>query len=137
MDICIKDPADRDAIQWALKQRLHNLVAADDQAGHLQAAKESGEASGGVFTYHCNLEWWAEILETLDLVDWAPELLYHRARRFHSHLELPENPPLITLRREDWTVDQVIELPDGETLFPYGYHPDPKQRKIFRLKITD
>ncbi len=130
----IKDPEDRDALNDWLRTEPQNAGAADDQAGHDRRFKHSNKVPGGLFTYHCALEMNVQLLEKLRLLHWADDFLWGNAKRYHDDL-LPDNPEPITLVKEQWQVESLIEQ-DGVQVHPFGYAEDPEDRYTFQWKLA-
>ncbi len=123
-------------------RRVRNFVAKghryimlhSDMAYHPIDNKFAFQCMGGLGTYHCSLELFVQMLDELDALQHADNLLYGNAKRFYGDI-VPDNPQRIKLVRDPWTQDEKFYWGDKEHI-PFGWHPDPKKRFPFQFRIA-
>jgi dihydroorotase len=130
----IKDFDNREDLHELLSKKPKNVGAGSDMAGHDTKAKYGFRGFGGIYTYHCSLELYVQVLDQLGRLDFAHDFLYGNAKRFHGDL-VPDDPKPIKLVREQWTVNSRITYAGGE-MTPFGYHDEEEKRFKFRWKIA-
>lgn len=122
------------ALRSLIAQRPDCVMAGSDAAGHPTISKYAAHAYGGLFTYHCALQLYIQVLDELDLLGTATTFLYGNAKRFHKDL-VPDNPKRVRLVKREWTVDSRISVSGGE-MTPFGYDDDPAKRFKFQWQIA-
>ncbi|MBA3788928.1 hypothetical protein H0X32_00850 [Patescibacteria group bacterium] len=129
-----KDEVNTESLRALLRARYSFVHAGSDMAGHDTKRKYAAKAFGGGYTYHCSLELYVQVLDELDVLDFAQDFLYGNAKRFHGTL-VPHNPEPFRLVREDWTVNERTKYGGGE-MTPFGYDDDLKKRRVFTWKLV-
>lgn len=131
----IKRSEHTEALRQLVLYGRHFVYAGTDSAPHDRRKKECDCCSGGVFTAHAAVEFYAEVFDQLDILD----------DRFEAFLSL--NAPLfygvspthhtITLERVPWTVDEVIPYSEDpeDVIIPDGFDKDPDRRLKLNWKL--
>ena len=97
------------------------LFLGTDSAPHAKHAKESACGCAGCFTAPAALELYAEVFESLGVLDKLEAFASHHGPDFYG---LPRNNEHITLRKQPWVLDrefdfgdhQIVPLRAGDTL---------------------
>ncbi len=135
----IKNDEHRDALRELIAEKPTYLVAGSDMAAHDTRKKYAEKVAGGIWSYHCSLELYIQLLEELNVLEYAEAFLYGNAKNFHMGL-VPDNPPEIELVREPWKVEELVSYyEDKDTraeMTPFGYDSDPEKRFEFQWKIA-
>lgn len=112
------------------------VYAGTDSAPHDRRKKESDCCSGGMFSAHAAVELYAQVFERIDLLGGRhfPEFMSINGPMFYG---LSPSEETVTLVREPWTVDQMIEYSKSpeDVIVPIGYHPDPDKRLVLNWKL--
>ncbi len=114
--------------------RGHRFVSAgSDSAPHPTTAKERAcGCAGGVFIAHAMVELYAEAFEEAGALEHLDAFLGKNGPEFYGLS--PRSGMWLRLTKEPWTVDSMIES-DGVLLRPFGYHEDPKQRRLIQWRL--
>lgn len=132
----IKEARHQRALQALMKKQPRYIMAGSDNAAHLTNNKYRFDAFGGLYTYHCDLELYVQVLAELGLLDYADDFLYENAKHFFGDL-VPDDPKPVTLVKEEWTVDARVSVTGtDDEVTPFGYHPDPEKRFKFQWKLA-
>lgn len=135
----IQDEEHRDALRDLLLSKPPYLMAGSDMAAHDIKRKHAARVWGGIYTYHCSLELYIQLLDQLNLLDYAEDFLYGNAKRFHKDL-VPDNPPEVTLVQEPWQVYKMVPYGEGEEaglMSPFGHDDNPAKRFKFQWRVVD
>lgn len=130
----VKSQKDLEAIRKLLKMKPRFVMAGSDMAAHDTRNKYAFRCFGGFYTYHCSLELYAQLLEQLDLLEYADAFLYGNAKRFHGSI-VPDNPKPIALERKEWAVESRVSYEGGE-MTPFGFDEIPDKRYKFQWKLA-
>lgn len=130
----VKDEEHREALQDLLKEMPPYLLAGSDMAAHDTTRKYAAKAFGGIYTYHCSLELYVELLDKLNLLNFAEAFLYGNAKRFHKDL-VPENPNGFELIKEPWKVSSRVKWAEGE-MTPFGFDDEYAKRREFLWRLV-
>ncbi len=112
--------------------------AGTDSAPHDRRKKESDCCSGGIVTAHAAVELYAEVFDRGGVLNWRFEnFMSVNAPLFYG---LQASSKQVVLERREWTVDTPIHYSTdsecNDVIWPYGYHPDPAQRRQFKWKLS-
>ena len=136
----IKKESHRSALRALVQKRPSYILAGTDLAPHdREERKHTYCCFGGIYTGHCSVELYAQVLEELGCLDYLPAFLHGNARLCHGAL-VPEHPKPVTLVRQYWQVEVPIfyDLADKKrAVTPFGYFHNEKDRFIFRWKLAD
>lgn len=86
-----------------------------DSASHSRGAKEAACGCAGCFTAYAALELYAEAFDTAGALDKLEAFASFNGPDFYR---LPRNTGKVTLEQRAWTVPEVFEYADGDTLVP-------------------
>jgi len=123
------------ALHALIRLRLAFVMAGTDLAPHDIGNKHAYCCWGGVYTGHCSVELYAQVLEFLDALDYLDTFLYWNAKRFHRKL-VPVNPRKIRLVRERWKQTEPFTYGEGKAFTPFGYFPNPNDQWQFTWKLA-
>jgi dihydroorotase len=117
----LKREEHRVALVKAATSGSSKFFVGTDSAPHAAALKESSVCGAGCYTAPAALELYAEAFEAADALDRLEGFASFHGADFYR---LPRNTGTVTLRREDWTLPEVVPFGDarlkplrgGETL---------------------
>jgi dihydroorotase len=134
----IKREEHNEALLKLIAYGRHFVYAGTDSAPHDRRKKESDCCSGGMFSAHAAIELYAQAFDELDLLG---------ERHFEdfmsvngpSFYDLLPSEDTVTLVREPWTVDQMIQYSENpeDVIVPIGYHTNPDKRLVLNWKLRD
>lgn len=114
---------------------LEYVYAGTDSAPHDRRKKECDCCSGGVFTAHAAVELYAQAFDSINALEHLEAFISLNGPAFYG---LPASEKYIELRRESWTVDEMISYSEDplDTIIPHGYDKDPKLRKPIEWRLV-
>jgi dihydroorotase len=135
----IKNEEHREALRELIAEKPAYLVAGSDMAAHDSRKKYAEKVAGGIWSYHCSIELYIQLLDEIGALDYAEDFLYGNAKRFHKKL-VPDNPQEIELVRLPWKAEDLVSYYENEdtlvTMTPFGYDSDPAKRFEFQWQIV-
>lgn len=131
----IKDVRHQQALHRFIRGKYDFVLAGTDLAPHDEERKHGFCCWGGMYTGHCSVELYAQVFDSLGVLDYLDQFLYWNAKRFHNDL-VPDEPKEIRLVRKRWTQDVPFYYGDGDLFNPFGYFPEPKDRWQFTMKLA-
>ncbi|MUH71689.1 dihydroorotase [Psychrosphaera haliotis] len=87
-----------------------------DSAPHEKSKKENSCGCAGCYSAWSALELYAHVFEELDALDKLEGFASHHGADFYG---LPRNSGTVTLVKEDWTIPEMITLPNGDPIVPF------------------
>ncbi|NVK24498.1 MAG: dihydroorotase [Gammaproteobacteria bacterium] len=87
-----------------------------DSAPHEKDKKESACGCAGCYSAWSALELYTQVFDELDALDKLEGFASHHGADFYG---LPRNEGSVTLVKEDWTIPESIELPNGHDIVPF------------------
>jgi dihydroorotase len=130
----IKTPNDRAAIRAAATSGDLHFFLGSDSAPHSTSAKESARPPVGIFTAPAVLELYAQVFDEENKLENLEKFASLNGAAFYG---FPVNEETITLEKNPWTLDSLIETEDGEKLRPFGYDEDPAKRLKINWKLAE
>ena len=128
----IKTEADRKALRAAATSGDSRFFLGTDSAPHTVSAKEKTPPPVGVFTAPAALELYAGVFDEEGKLENLEAFASMNGAAFYG---LQPNEETIMLQRKEWTIDSLIDVGNGETLRPFGYHEDPAKRLKIKWSI--
>ena len=104
------------ALRAAVKSGSPKFFLGTDSAPHEKHRKESACGCAGCYSAWSAIELYAKVFEDLDCLDQFERFASFNGPDFYG---LPRNNGTITLVREQWTVPEIITLPDGGEIVPF------------------
>jgi dihydroorotase len=129
----IKTEADQKALRKAATSGNPHFFLGTDSAPHPVSKKESANPPGGVFTAPAAVELYAQVFDEEGALEHFEAFASLNGAAFYG---LPPNEERITLKKEPWTLDTLVEVSDGEKIRPFGYDEDPAKRLVINWKIA-
>lgn len=112
-----------------LKRNIHQLALQDvvasgserfflgtDSAPHEQRKKESACGCAGCYSAWSAIELYTEVFDRLGCLQYLEDFASKRGAKFYG---LPQNTGRITLKKEQWTVPEQLQLPNGQNIVPF------------------
>jgi dihydroorotase len=106
----LKREAHRQALVAAAISGNPKFFLGTDSAPHAVGAKETACGCAGIYTAHAALELYAEAFEDAGALDRLEAFASFFGADFYG---LPRHADTVTLRREAWTVPDVLALGDA------------------------
>ncbi len=128
----IKSEGDRKALREAVTSGESYFFLGTDSAPHTVSAKEKVPPAMGVFTAPAALELYAQVFEEEGKLENFEAFASLNGPKFYG---LPPNEEKITLIKEPWTIDSLVEVSNGETIRPFGYDENPEKRLQIQWKL--
>ncbi|MDO8523908.1 MAG: dihydroorotase [bacterium] len=144
----IKNEANQKALRQAATSGEPYFFLGTDSAPHPVSAKERENPAAGIFTAPAAIELYAQVFEEEGKLENLEAFASLNGPRFYG---LPPNKEIITLKKEPWTIDSLIEVSNGpstgstklttgslgtgDKIRPFGYHEDPAKRLQIQWKI--
>lgn len=121
----IKNTEDRKALRAAAASGNVHFFLGTDSAPHPMSAKEREKPAAGIFTAPAALELYAQVFEEEGKLENFEKFASLNGPAFYG---MKPNEEKITLKKETWTIDSLIEVSNGEKIRPFGYDEDPAKR---------
>ena len=129
----VKSETDRKALRQAATSGEPYFFLGTDSAPHPVSAKERDVPASGIFTAPAALELYAQIFEEEGKLENLETFASVNGPRFYG---LPANEEKITLTKEPQTIDSLVEVSNGDTIRPFGYHEDPTKRLQIQWRLV-
>lgn len=130
----MKREEDRQALRRAVVSGDKHFFLGTDSAPHLEAKKSGYRAPGGIFTAHAALELYFQVFEEDGgYVNALQGFVSENGPKFYG---LPVSNKYIELRRERWTVNDVIRVSDGGLIVPFFFEEDPARRRPLQWRLS-
>ncbi|GAB5037286.1 dihydroorotase [Nannochloropsis oceanica] len=111
----LKHERHRQALLRAIASGSPKFFLGTDSAPHPKTAKETSCGCAGCFSAFAGLELYAEVFESLGVMDKFESFTSKNGAAFYG---LPENQEKLTLRREPWTVPATYPLGKDVAVVP-------------------
>lgn len=121
----VKNETDRKALREAATSGDSYFFLGTDSAPHPVSAKEREKPAMGIFTSPAALELYAQVFDEEGKLEHLETFASINGARFYG---LPINEEKVTLEKNPWTIDSLVEVSNGEKIQPFGYHEDPAKR---------
>lgn len=128
----VKSKKDRDAVRKAATSGSPHFFLGTDSAPHPVSKKEEKNYPGGMFTTPAALELYLQVFEEENAIHNFETFASLSGPAFYG---LPINTETITLEKNPWTIDEMVALPNGDAIRPFGYHEDPDKRLVLQWKL--
>jgi len=129
----IKRDEHRDALRKAVTSGASHFFIGTDSAPHPTTAKERATGcAAGMFTAPAALEFYAQVFDEEGALDNFEAFTSLNGPHFYG---LEPNAETITLKKEPWTIDEMVAVESGESIRPFGYHEEPEKRLPMYWKI--
>ena len=129
----VKNETDRKALREAATSGESYFFLGTDSAPHSVSAKERDTPASGIFTAPAALELYAQVFDEEGKLENFEAFASVNGAQFYG---LPVNEEKITLKKEPWTIDSLVEVSNGETLRPFGYDEDPTKRLQIQWRLA-
>lgn len=103
-------------LREAVKSGSPKFFLGTDSAPHHQHLKESACGCAGCYSAPGAIELYAQVFEEIGALNELESFASHYGADFYG---LPRNTGQITLKREEWRMPELIDLPNGETVVPF------------------
>lgn len=138
----IKTVKHKSALHRLLEGRRAFVMAGTDLAPHDRDERKHNYCCwGGLYTGHCSVELYLQVLEGLGLLDYAEQFFCGNAKKFYGDL-IPDHPQKFLFEKKGWTVNEPIIYdasggPDKEkVVVPFGYQPNEHDRWPFTWQLV-
>ncbi|MDX1399009.1 MAG: dihydroorotase [Oceanospirillum sp.] len=112
----LKRNTHQEALRAVVKTGSQKFFLGTDSAPPAKEAKENACGCAGCYSAWSAIELYAHVFEDLGALDKLEGFASHHGPDFYG---LPRNEGTITLVREDWTIPDEIELPNGKPIVPF------------------
>jgi dihydroorotase len=129
----IKTAADRAALRAAATSGDARFFLGTDSAPHPVAAKESANPPSGIFTAPAAIELYAHVFEEEGKLENLEAFASLNGPAFYG---MKPNEEIITLEKEPWMMDSLIEAEPGVLVRPFGYHENVAKRLEIHWKLV-
>jgi dihydroorotase len=129
----IKNEADQRALREAATSGEPYFFLGTDSAPHPVSAKEKMPPAAGIFTAPLALPLYAGVFEEMEKLENLEAFASLNGPRFYG---MEPNADTITLEKNPWTIDSLVEVGEGEQLRPFGYTEDPLKRLNINWKLA-
>ena len=130
----LKRKEDQEALLAFIAKGHAFVSAGSDSAPHPTTAKERAcGCAGGVFTAHAMAELYAEAFEQAGALEHLDAFLGENGPRFYD-LE-PHPAEGVSLHKERWFREEMIETEGGVALRPFGYHEVARDRRPMQWRL--
>lgn len=129
----LKREESKEAVLKLATSGLPFVSAGTDSAPHPTHAKEKAcGCAGGVFTAPRMVELYAEIFEKVGQLQNLEKFLCVNGPRFYG---LAPHEGVVVLDKRVNTIDEMVQVENGDTIRPFGYHEDPNQQYRFQWSV--
>ena len=104
------------ALRDAVASGSNKFFLGTDSAPHEKHRKESACGCAGCYSAWSAIELYAQVFDELGKLDKLEGFASHYGPDFYG---LPRNETSITLERQEWTIPQECNLPNGESIVPF------------------
>lgn len=104
------------ALRSAVASGSRKFFLGTDSAPHERHKKESACGCAGCYSAWSAIELYAEVFDQLGCLDKLEGFASHWGPDFYG---LPRNTGSIALKRETWTVPEIVALPNGSDIVPF------------------
>jgi dihydroorotase len=129
----IKTANDRTALRRAVTSGDARFFLGTDSAPHTVAAKESDNPPAGIFTAPAAIELYAQVFDEEGKLENLEKFASLNGPKFYG---MEPNEETMTLEKNPWTIDPLVELSDGSQVHPFGYHEDPAKRLQIQWRLS-
>lgn len=129
----IKTAQDRAALRKAVTSGDARFFLGTDSAPHPVSAKESESPPAGIFTAPAAIELYAQVFDEEGKMENLEKFASLNGPRFYG---LTPNEETMTLEKNPWTIDSLVEAADGSKIRPFGYHEDPTKCLKIRWRVS-
>jgi len=112
----LKRNTHQEALRRVVQSGSPKFFLGTDSAPHAKEAKENACGCAGCYSAWSAIELYAHVFEELDALDKLEGFASHYGPDFYG---LERNSGTITLVREDWTIPDEIDLPNGKPIVPF------------------
>lgn len=128
----IKDEASKKAIREAATSGERYFFLGTDSAPHPVSAKEREAPAAGIFTSPAAIELYATVFEEEGRMENLEKFASLNGPAFYGLLP---NEETITLTKEAWTIDTVVDVGGGEKIRPFGFDENLAKRRPIGWKL--
>ena len=129
----IKNEANQKALRQAVTSGDSHFFLGTDSAPHPVSSKEKTPPAAGIFTVPSAIELYTQVFEEEGKLENLEAFASLNGAKFYG---LPPNEETITLTKNPWTIDSLVQVSNGETIRPFGYHEYPAKRLQIQWKIS-
>lgn len=104
------------ALRAAVTEKQTKFFLGTDSAPHAKAMKETACGCAGCYSAWSALELYAQVFDEMNAIDKLEAFASLNGADFYG---LPRNTNTVTLEKSDWTIPEVISLPNGEDIVPF------------------
>lgn len=112
----LKRNTHQEALRRVVQSGSPKFFLGTDSAPHAKEAKENACGCAGCYSAWSAIELYAHVFEELDALDKLEGFASHYGPDFYG---LERNSGTIILVREDWTIPDEIDLPNGKPIVPF------------------
>ncbi len=112
----LKRNTHQQALREVVKSGSPKFFLGTDSAPHEQSKKENACGCAGCYSAWSAIELYAQVFEELDALDKLEGFASFYGADFYG---MPRNTQTITLVKQDWTVPESINLPNGNPIVPF------------------
>jgi len=129
----IKSEANQKALREAVTSGDSHFFLGTDSAPHPVSAKQKTPPAAGIFTVPSALELYTGVFEEMGKLENLEAFASLNGAQFYG---LSPNEERITLTKNPWTIDSLVEVSNGDIIRPFGYHEDPAKRLNLNWKLA-
>ena len=129
----IKNEANQKALRQAVTSGDSHFFLGTDSAPHPVSSKEKTPPAAGIFTVPSAIELYTQVFEEEGKLENLEAFASLNGAKFYG---LPPNEETITLTKNPWTIDSLVQVSNGETIRPFGYSENPAKRLEIKWRIN-
>jgi dihydroorotase len=129
----IKTGRDRAALRKAVTSGDARFFLGTDSAPHPVSAKESANPPAGIFTAPAAIELYAQVFDEEGKSENLEKFASLSGPAFYG---MEPNEEKITLEKNPWTIDTLVDVSDGSKIRPFGYHEEAAKRLQIQWKLA-
>ncbi len=128
----IKDEANQKAIREAATSGEPYFFLGTDSAPHPVSAKEREAPAAGIFSAPAAIELYTGVFEDMGKLENLEAFASLNGPKFYN---VQPNEEKITLVKEPWLIDELVDVEDGEKIHPLGYDENPTKRTPIQWRV--
>lgn len=129
----IKRDEHREALRKVVTNGSSHFFLGTDSAPHPTHAKERATGcAAGMFTAPVALECYAQVFDEMGKLENLEAFASLNGPRFYG---LEPNEETVTLKKELWTIDETVEVSNGDRIRPFGYHEEKEKRLTINWRV--
>jgi len=129
----IKDETNQKAIREAATSGEPYFFLGTDSAPHPMSAKERDLPPAGIFTSPAAIELYAHVFDEMGKLENLEAFASLNGAKFYG---MEANTETITLKKDPWTIDSLVQVTNGDTIRPFAYSEDSAERITIKWRLA-